>query len=72
MNCIRVWGGGMYQEDYLYDLCDEYGLIVWQDCMFACSDYEMSDEFEENITKEIEDNVKRIRHHACSWNMVWK
>jgi beta-mannosidase len=65
MNCIRVWGGGIYQEDYLYDLCDKYGLIVWQDFMFACSDYEMSGEFEKNITKEIEDNVRRIRHHAC-------
>lgn len=65
MNCIRVWGGGVYPDDYFYELCDEFGLVVWQDFMFACADYEMSSEFEKNISKEIEDNVKRIRHHAC-------
>jgi beta-mannosidase len=64
MNCIRVWGGGFYQEDYFYDLCDEYGLIVWQDFMFACADYNLTDDFIFSISKEIEDNVKRIRHHA--------
>jgi len=64
MNCIRVWGGGIYQEDYFYDLCDEYGLIVWQDFMFACADYALTEEFIENISKEAEDNIKRIRHHA--------
>lgn len=65
MNCIRVWGGGYYPEDYFYDLCDKYGLLVWNDFMFACADYELSEEFEDNISKEIEDNIKRIRHHAC-------
>jgi beta-mannosidase len=65
MNCIRVWGGGYYPEDYFYDLCDKHGLIVWQDFMFACADYELSKEFEENITAELTDNIKRIRHHAC-------
>lgn len=64
-NCIRVWGGGVYAEDYFYDLCDKYGLIVWQDLMFACAVYEMTEEFTENIIKEVEDNIKRIRHHAC-------
>lgn len=64
MNCIRVWGGGYYPEDYFYDLCDEYGLLVWQDFMFACADYELSKEFEENISAELKDNIKRIRHHA--------
>ncbi|WP_026882158.1 beta-mannosidase [Clostridium akagii] len=64
MNCIRVWGGGYYPEDYFYDLCDQHGLIVWQDFMFACADYELSEEFEENITAELEDNIKRIRNHA--------
>ncbi len=63
-NCIRVWGGGIYPEDYFYDLCDEYGLIVWQDLMFACAVYEMTDEFSENIEKETEDNIRRLRHHA--------
>jgi beta-mannosidase len=64
-NCIRVWGGGVYPDDYFYDLCDRYGLIVWQDMMFACAIYDMlSDEFTENISEEIRDNLKRIRHHA--------
>jgi beta-mannosidase len=63
-NCIRVWGGGFYTHDYFYNLCDEYGLIVWQDFMFACAVYELTYDFEENITKEIEDNIKRLRHHA--------
>ncbi|MDQ6423602.1 glycoside hydrolase family 2 protein [Paenibacillus sp. LHD-117] len=63
-NCIRVWGGGVYPEDYFYDLCDRYGLIVWQDLMFACGIYRMTDEFAANIRHEAIDNVKRIRHHA--------
>lgn len=64
-NCIRVWGGGYYPDDFFYDLCDELGLLVWQDFMFACSSYELDDEFEENIRMEIIENVRRIRHHAC-------
>ena len=63
-NCIRVWGGGIYPEDYFYDLCDVYGLIVWQDFMFACATYEMTPEFSDNIRNEARDNVKRLRHHA--------
>ena len=63
-NCIRVWGGGIYPEDYFFDLCDKYGIIVWQDLMYACAVYEMTDEFTANIKKETEDNVRRIRHHA--------
>lgn len=64
-NCIRVWGGGYYPDDFFFDLCDELGLIVWEDFMFACSVYELTPEFEDNITHEFIDNVKRIRHHAC-------
>ncbi|QUI24168.1 glycoside hydrolase family 2 protein [Vallitalea pronyensis] len=64
-NCIRVWGGGIYPEDSFFDLCDRYGLIVWQDFMFACAVYKMTEAFTENIVKEFEDNIKRIRHHAC-------
>lgn len=64
-NCIRVWGGGYYPDDYFYDICDELGLIVWQDFMYACASYELDDRFEDNIIRETEDNVKRIRHHAC-------
>lgn len=64
-NTIRVWGGGYYPEDYFYDLCDELGLIVWQDFMFACAVYNLTESFEANITEEIIQNVNRIRHHAC-------
>jgi len=63
-NCIRVWGGGVYPQDWFYDICDELGLVVWQDMMFACSNYELNDNFEQNITQEIDENVRRIRHHA--------
>ncbi|OCT15264.1 glycoside hydrolase [Paenibacillus pectinilyticus] len=63
-NMLRVWGGAYFQEDYFYDLCDRYGLLVWQDLMFACAAYEMTDAFTENIVQETIDNVKRIRHHA--------
>ena len=64
-NVIRVWGGGYYPDDFFYDLCDELGLIVWQDFMFACAGYPLTPEFEANVTAEIRDNVRRIRHHAC-------
>lgn len=63
-NCIRVWGGGYYPEDYFYDICDQLGLIVWQDFMFACAVYELNADFRENITEELIDNIKRLRHHA--------
>ena len=63
-NSIRVWGGGYYPDDWFFDLCDEMGLIVWQDFMFACAVYDLTPEFEENITAECIDNLKRIRHHA--------
>ena len=62
-NCIRIWGGGYYPSDDFYELCDEKGLIVWQDLMFACNVYDATDHFLENIKQEIEDNVKRFRHH---------
>lgn len=63
-NSIRVWGGGYYPSDWFYDICDELGLVVWQDFMFACSVYELTPEFEATITQEFIENVKRIRHHA--------
>ena len=63
-NSIRVWGGGYYPDDWFYDICDELGLVVWQDFMFACGVYDLTPEFEENIRAEFVDNVKRLRHHA--------
>ena len=62
-NTIRVWGGGIYPPDYFFDLCDKYGLIVWQDFMFS-AEFVMTDDFTANIRKEAEDNIKRLRHHA--------
>lgn len=64
-NTIRVWGGGYYPSDTFYEMCDELGLIVWQDFMFASNAYELTDQFARNIQEEIIDNVKRLRHHAC-------
>lgn len=64
-NTIRVWGGAGYPEDWFFDLCDEYGFLVWEDLMFACSTYRLTEEFEENISQEIAENIRRIRHHAC-------
>lgn len=63
-NCIRVWGGGLYPSDDFYDACDELGLVVWQDFMFACANYRLTREFEENILAELTDNIRRLCHHA--------
>ena len=63
-NAIRVWGGGYYPDDWFFDACDELGLVVWQDFMFACAMYELTPAFEANIRAEAEDNVRRLRHHA--------
>lgn len=63
MNMVRVWGGGIYEDDYYYDLADEMGLLVWQDFMFACSMYPGDKPFLENVRQEAIDNVKRLRNH---------
>lgn len=65
MNMLRVWGGGIYEEKIFYQLCDEYGLLVWQDFMFACSMYPGDEAFLENVKKEAKYNVKRLRNHPC-------
>ncbi len=66
MNSVRFWGGGYYEEDELYDCCDELGLLVWSDFKFACSSYPAFDTaFMENVRQEVRDNVRRLRHHAC-------
>jgi beta-mannosidase len=65
-NMIRVWGGGFYESEDFYDLCDQYGILVWQDFIFSCSVYPFDDpEFVENVHQEVIDNVSRIRHRAC-------
>lgn len=66
MNMIRVWGGGIYEDDHFYELCDQLGLLVWQDFMFACSTYPTFDpEFMDNVRAEATDAVRRLRHHPC-------
>ena len=65
MNMLRVWGGGIYENDVFYDLCDEYGIMIWQDFMFACSMYPAEGALLDNIHQEAVDNVKRLRNHAC-------
>lgn len=63
MNMIRVWGGGIYEEDLFYELCDKKGLLVWQDFMFACAMFPGDKDFLENVRQEAIDNVKRLRNH---------
>jgi beta-mannosidase len=63
MNMLRVWGGGIYENKIFYDLCDKYGILVWQDFMFACSTYPMTPALLDNIRMEAIDNVKRLRNH---------
>lgn len=65
MNMLRVWGGGIYENEYFYDLCDRNGILVWQDFMFACSTYPVDGELEDNIRAEAEYNLKRLRNHPC-------
>ena len=65
MNMIRVWGGGIYEHDDFYEICDELGLLVWQDFMFACAIYPGVPEFCYLVRREAEYQVRRLRHHAC-------
>ena len=65
MNMLRIWGGGYYPEDMFYDLCDQYGILIWQDFMFACGIYPADAGFFENFRVEAVENVRRLRHHAA-------
>jgi len=65
MNMIRVWGGGQFEHDAFYDICDELGLVVWQDFLFACAIYPVSDYFMDPIRKELAHQLRRLRDHAC-------
>lgn len=64
MNMLRVWGGGIYENDIFYDLCDEIGILVWQDFMFACAMYPGDETYLENVKQEAIDNVVRLRNHT--------
>lgn len=65
MNMIRIWGGGRYEPDWFYDLCDELGIMVWQDLMFSCNLYPATDEFLDEVEGEVRQAVERIDYHAC-------
>jgi len=65
MNMLRVWGGGIYEDDQFYRLADEHGILIWQDFMFACSLYPADRDFIDNVKQEVEHNIKRLRNHAC-------
>ncbi len=65
-NMLRIWGGGYYEENAFYELCDRYGILVWHDFMFACGIYPFTDPaFQDNVTTEITAAIRRLRHHAC-------
>lgn len=65
-NMLRIWGGGFYEDERFYDLCDRYGMLLWHDFMFACYIYPHDEpEFIENLRHEVRDNVRRLRHRAC-------
>ncbi|MCX6151259.1 MAG: hypothetical protein NTX22_12085 [Ignavibacteriales bacterium] len=69
MNIIRVWGGGIYEDDKFYEICDELGLMVWQDFMFACASYPEHQEFLENVSGEVKENIARLQHHPSI--IIW-
>jgi len=63
MNMLRVWGGGIYEQEIFYKLCDRLGLMVWQDFMFACAEYPEDSWFMKQVSDEAEKAVKRLRNH---------
>jgi len=69
LNMLRVWGGGIYEDDYFYEKCDELGIMIWQDFMFACASYPEFQEFIENVKNEAIQIVKRLRNHPSI--VIW-
>ncbi|MEI8085068.1 MAG: glycoside hydrolase family 2 protein [Paludibacter sp.] len=65
LNMLRVWGGGIYEDDYFYQLCDRNGILIWQDFMFACGIYPGNEKFLNSVTQEANYQVKRLRNHSC-------
>ncbi len=65
MNMIRVWGGGYYEQDWFYDICDELGLMVWQDFQFSCNLYPADEKFLREVRNEVGYQTDRLHHHAC-------
>ncbi|XP_014240771.1 beta-mannosidase isoform X2 [Cimex lectularius] len=63
-NMLRVWGGGIYESDYFYSVCDQLGIMIWQDLMFACSMYPSTDDFLNSVKTEVEQNMQRLQHHV--------
>jgi beta-mannosidase len=63
MNMLRVWGGGIYEDDAFYELCDEMGIYIWQDFMFACAMVPEDEKFFENVKQEVIYQIKRLRHY---------
>lgn len=70
MNMLRIWGGGIYEKDIFYEMCDKYGILVWQDMMFACGMFPADEHYLNSVAEEVKDNVKRLRNHPCIalWN----
>lgn len=64
MNMLRVWGGGLYESDYFYSLADEYGIMIWQDMMFACAMYPAENDFLDSVRLEVKNQVRRLQYHA--------
>ena len=69
MNMLRVWGGGYYESDHFYQLCDELGILIWQDFMFACAMYPTTDDFLASVRQEVRGNILRLQHHSSI--VIW-
>jgi len=65
MNMLRIWGGGIYENDVFYDICDELGITIWQDFMYACAEYPEEEWFLKEAKREAEEVIRRLRRHPC-------